>query len=159
MTHSWSERPVAARSSMARGDGADARPALMPLRLGGALALLAMGAVHLQQAVGADYSQIPTIGTLFYLNFAGALVVALALLLPLDRMVGRLGAAATSVAALAGIGMGAVSIVFLLLSEHQTVFGFREAGYASPIVVALVSEGAAVVLLAAYLAARVVRRD
>ncbi len=157
MTHSWSERPVAARRSTPRPERAVAR-ALPALRVAGALALLAMGALHLQQAVAEDYSQLPTIGTLFYLNFAGALVVALALLLPLDRLAGRLGDAAQSIAALAGIGMAAVSIVFLLLSEHQAVFGFKEFGYRSPIVVALVSEGAAIVLLAAYLMARVVRR-
>jgi hypothetical protein len=158
MTHSWSERTVATRGATAQRERAAGRPALLALRAGSALALLAMGAVHLQQAVGEDYSQIPTIGTLFYLNFAGALIVAIVLMLPLERLAGRPSGVAAPLAALAGIGMAATSIVFLLLSEHQTVFGFREADYGTPIIVALVSEGVAVLLLAAYLAGRAVRR-
>ncbi len=38
------------------------------MRFFGVLAVLAMGAVHLQQYIGADYRTIPTIGTLFLLT-------------------------------------------------------------------------------------------
>ena len=44
----------------------------------GALALLAVGTIHLQQYLG-PYSAIPTIGTLFLLNFAAAIVIGAAL--------------------------------------------------------------------------------
>jgi hypothetical protein len=127
---------------------------VMALRLFGALALLAMGVLHLQQFLGAEYSSIPTIGTLFVLNFAGALVLTLALLAPLERVLPRFGAAAVSVLSLGGVAMAALSIVFLLISEHTALFGFMESGYRTPIVVALVSEGVAVALLGAYAVAR-----
>jgi hypothetical protein len=134
--------------------GAHAQPlsvARRSLRIGGALALLAMGALHLQQYLGAEYSAIPTIGTLFVLNFAGSVVVALGLLLPIERIGGRLGAVAVTLLALGGLAMAAAAIVFLLISESTPIFGFMETGYRTPIVVALVAEGAAVLLLGAYL--------
>ena len=71
----------------------DVRPAHAlewALRVLGALSLLAVGAVHLQQ-YDALYSAIPTIGTLFVLNFAGATAIGLGLLLPVERLFGRLG--------------------------------------------------------------------
>jgi hypothetical protein len=120
------------------------------LRVTGALALLAMGALHLQQYLDAEYSSIPTIGTLFILNFVGALVIALGLLVPLERLLPRVGATAVSVLALGGAAMGAAAIVFLLISESTALFGFMEAGYRTPIVVALISEGLAVVLLGTF---------
>ena len=126
----------------------------LALRLFGALALLAMGVLHLQQYLDAEYSALPTIGTLFVLNFAGALVLTLALLTPLERLLPRFGAAAVSVLSLSAAAMAAVSIAFLLISEHTPLFGFMESGYRTPVVVALVSEGAAVVLLGGYLVAR-----
>jgi predicted histidine transporter YuiF (NhaC family) len=46
----------------------------------GAAALLGVGIDHIQQYVGAQYSVIPTIGTLFVLNFAASTVVAIALI-------------------------------------------------------------------------------
>jgi hypothetical protein len=122
------------------------------LRLGGALALLAMGALHLQQFIGAEYSAIATIGTLFVLNFAGSVVVALGLIAPTERLAGRLGGAAVTLLALGGLAMAAAAIVFLLISESTPIFGFMETGYRTPIVVALISEGLAVLLLGAYLA-------
>src|ERR687887_2679026 len=70
----------------------------------GALATLAVGAVHLQQYFKL-YSSVPTIGTLFVLNFAGATVIGLALLAPIERIV----AIAAPLAALAGIGLAATS--------------------------------------------------
>lgn len=121
------------------------------LRVTGALALLAMGVIHLQRYLGADYSAIPTIGTLFLLNFVGALVLAIALLGPIERIAGRRGA---SLVAAAGAGMAATSIAFLLISEHTTLFGFREAGYGPAIVLALAVEAVAVVALVAFLAVR-----
>jgi hypothetical protein len=61
-------------------------------RVLGALSLLAVGAVHLQQYFEL-YSDIPTIGTLFVLNFVGATIVGLGLLGPVERLLGRRGGA------------------------------------------------------------------
>jgi hypothetical protein len=128
------------------------------MRFAGALALMAIGVVHLQEFVGAHYSDIPTIGTLFAVNFAGATLLALALFAPLERLAGRHGTAVVTFSALGGIALAATSIVFLLVSEHQTLFGFRESGYRAAIVIALVAEGAAVTLLGCFLAARAAGR-
>jgi hypothetical protein len=90
------------------------------------------------------------IGPLFALNFAGATALALVLLLPLRRR----GPVLQGLAALGGIGLGLVSIAFLLLSERRPLFGFMDYGYRPAIVAALAAEAAAAVLLAAYLASR-----
>ena len=127
----------------------------LALRFVGALALLAMAAVHLQQFLGAHYSDIPTIGTLFALNFAGGTLIAIVLLAPIERISGSRGKAVTTVLALAGIAIAAMSIAFLLITESTSLFGFRESGYRPVIVVALVSEGTAALSLAAFLAARI----
>ena len=55
----------------------------------GALAVVATGVVHIQQYSAQDYSTIPTIGTLFLLNFVSAVVIALGLVAPYRRIAGR----------------------------------------------------------------------
>jgi peptidoglycan/LPS O-acetylase OafA/YrhL len=97
-------------------------------RVLGALATLAVGAVHLQQYLKL-YSEVPTIGPLFVLNFAGATVLGVALLTPSERFGGWLGHAAPAFAAIAAIGLAATSFAFLLISEHTPLFGFKEPGY------------------------------
>src|SRR5438034_8044680 len=89
----------------------------------GALAVLAVGAVHLQQ-YDMLYSAIPTIGTLFVLNFAGATAIGLGLLAPLERVLGpRWGGPALGLLILAGIGLAATAFAFLAISEHTPLFG------------------------------------
>jgi hypothetical protein len=44
----------------------------------GALAVLATGVAHIEQQPVDNYSTVPTIGTLFLLNFIAAIVVAIA---------------------------------------------------------------------------------
>ena len=58
---------------------------LLGLRALGALALLAIAADHLYEYYADHYSAIPTIGTLFLLNGAGATALALILLAPSTR--------------------------------------------------------------------------
>jgi hypothetical protein len=124
----------------------------------GAFSLLAVGAVHLQQYEYL-YSAIPTIGTLFVLNFVGATVIGLALLAPLERLLGRLGGAAVALLALGGVGQAATSFVFLLISERTPLFGFMEPGYDPPAIVASrVAELLTVGLLCSFLVARLVNR-
>jgi hypothetical protein len=114
----------------------------------GALATLAVGAVHLQQYVK-FYSAVPTIGTLFVLNFIGATVIGVALLAPIERIAGRL---AVALVALAAIGLAATSFVFLFISEGTPLFGWMEPGYdPTAIAAARISEVATVVLLGAFL--------
>jgi hypothetical protein len=122
------------------------------LRTLGAIAVLAVGAVHLYEYVG-DFSVVPIIGPLFLLNFVGATVIGLGLLVPAARM--RL---LHVLLALGGMGLAATSFVFLFISEHQPLFGFQDYGYRAEIVIALAAEAVAVVALGAYLATRALRR-
>ena len=127
-------------------------------RVLGALSLLAVGAVHLQQYFDL-YSDIPTIGTLFVLNFVGATIVGLGLLTPVERLLGRFGNPAVPLLALAGIAQAATAFVFLYISERTPLFGFQEPGYdPTAIMTARVSEIATVVFLGTFLATRFLRR-
>ena len=123
-------------------------------RVLGALALLSVGAVHLQQYLYL-YSAIPTIGTLFVLNFAGATLIGLGLLVPTERLLGRFGEAAVALLALSGIGLAATAFVFLLVSERTPLFGFMEPGYDPPaLMAARVAELVTVGALGAFLVGR-----
>jgi hypothetical protein len=138
----------------ARRAGRHSRVALLAVRVLGALSLLAVGAVHLQQ-YDKIYHAIPTIGTLFVLNFAGATAIGLALLAPVERLLGRLGGAVLALLALGGIGLAATAFVFLLISERTPLFGFMEPGYdPSAIRAARVAEVATVGLLGTFLLSR-----
>jgi hypothetical protein len=124
----------------------------------GALSLLAVGAVHLQQYLDL-YSAIPTIGTLFVLNFAGATIVGVGLLAPVERLLGRLGGLAVVLLALAGIAQSATAFVFLWISERTPLFGFMEPGYdPDAILAARIAEVATIVLLGTFLIARLLSR-
>jgi hypothetical protein len=121
----------------------------------GALSVLAVGAAHLQQYLYL-YSAIPTIGTLFVLNFAGATAIGLGLLAPLDRLLGRLGAVVVALLALGGVALAATAFAFLLVSERTPLFGFMEPGYDPPAIMATrVAELATVGLLGSFLLARI----
>jgi hypothetical protein len=127
-------------------------------RVLGALALLAVGALHLQQYFEL-YSAIPTIGTLFVLNFLGASAIGIGLLAPIERALGRWGGRALALLTLGGIALAATSFVFLLISERTPLFGFMEPGYdPQAIMFSRVSEVVTVVLLAGYGIARFVRK-
>jgi hypothetical protein len=127
---------------------------VLALRVFGALSVLAMGAAHLQQYLKI-YSAIPTIGTLFLLNFAGATVVGLGLLAPIERVLGRFGNGVVTLLALGGIGQAVISFVFLLVAERTPLFGFQEPGYDPPAIIATrVAEVAAVALLGSFLVAQ-----
>ena len=117
------------------------------LRVLGALAVLAVGAVHLEQYFAVHFAVVPVIGPLFALNFAGAAAIALGLLLPPFARLRVL-------LALGGIALAATSAVFFFISEHGTLFGFEDYGYRPAIVAALAAEAATVVLLGGYLGLR-----
>jgi hypothetical protein len=130
------------------GPGDPARRVPTILRTIGAIAVLVVGGVHLQQYLS-GYSAISIIGPLFVLNFVGATVIGLGLLVPAARL-----RTVHGLLALGGIGLAATSIVFLFISEHQPLFGFHEHGYRAAIVIALAAEAVTIVSLAAYLATR-----
>jgi hypothetical protein len=120
----------------------------------GALSLFAVGAVHLQQYDDL-YSAIPTIGTLFVLNFVGATILSVGLLVPFERLSRRWGPLVVAALALGGIALAAVSYVFLLIAERRPLFGFMEPGYnPGAIRFSQVTEIATVALLGVYLVAR-----
>jgi hypothetical protein len=112
----------------------------MSTRLLGALALLAVGIDHLVERSADHYAAIPTIGTLFVLDFAAAAAIAGGLLA---------GGRTSRPFAAAGVLVAAGSLAGLLVSEHTPLFGFRETGYRPAIVLAIVLDAAAILLLGA----------
>ena len=133
------------------GDGRTRRALAVATRYAGALALLAVGLAHLQQYADDSYSVIPTIGTLFALNFASAAAITVLLFAPVQRLSGRAGRLAVPLLALSGIGVAAGSLAGLFVSETSGLFGFMEAGYRTAIVVSIVLEAVTIALLGAHL--------
>jgi hypothetical protein len=121
---------------------------LKVMRWLGAVAVLGVGAVHLQQYLG-GYHAIPTIGPLFLINAIGSGVLALGLLLPIERWLeGRRSEIAVGLLALGGVTIGLGSLIALYIAETSTLFGFSEGTFETVMWFAVVSEAAAVALLA-----------
>jgi len=107
----------------------------------GAALLAAEAAVHLQQ-YASIFHDVRWIGPLFLANAAACLVAAAGLVHPRTR----------SLAALAGITISACALAGLVLSYGTGLLGWTEAGWRTPIALALASELGAVLALAAGLA-------
>lgn len=123
-------------------------------RLLGAGSLLLVGLIHLRE-YERFYSAIPTIGPLFLLSFVGGTAVAIALVLPLRWLLGRLAEPAVVVLALLAIGQAVTQFVFLAISEQRPLFGFQEPGYdPTAILQARITEVATVVFLTTFLVVR-----
>src|SRR5437763_13051274 len=100
----------------------------------GAIAVLAIGAVHLQQYIVENVWAYPTVATLFLLNVVGSGVVGIALLAPLERVLpDRRANAAVAVLATTALLIAMGSLVFLFISESSSLFGFTETGYRTPV--------------------------
>ena len=128
------------------------------MRFFGAIALLGVGAVHLQQYYGADYSGVPTIGPLFLLNGIGAGILGIILLLPVERVFkGRSRDAALGAVTLGGVMIAVGSLAALFISEYGGLFGFTEPAYSLPVVLAIVAETATLLLLGPLCAVTVTR--
>ena len=110
----------------------------------GALALFGVGLDHLEPYAVDHYSAIPTIGTLFVLNFVSATLISCGLAAP----PGRLGARAALALRLSGIGVAVGSLAGLVKSENSGLFGFTEAGYRPAILLSIALEVATVICLA-----------
>jgi hypothetical protein len=123
------------------------RAAAVAARYLGAAALLGVGLDHLEQYSTEHYSAIPTIGTLFALNFVSAALIAGALAAPVQRLPGRAGRIALPLLSAGGIGIAAGSLAGLLLSESTGLFGFMEVGYRPAIVLSIALELATIVLV------------
>src|SRR5436305_10138277 len=85
----------------------------------GAVGVLATGADHLYEYSVNGFSTVPTIGTLFLLNFIAATVVGVGLLLPLARISERTADPLRVLLALGGIGIAATSLIGLWISESS----------------------------------------
>jgi hypothetical protein len=129
-----------------------ARPghAQQAVRYLGAAALLGVGVDHIQQYLGASYSVIPTIGTLFALNFVSSVLLAAGLVAPIERAFRRRGKPILGFLALSGIGVAMGSLIGLLISEQAPLFGFMENGYRQAVVISIVLEVATALLLGAF---------
>jgi hypothetical protein len=130
---------------------------LQTMRYFGAVALLAVGAVHLQQYLGDDYDSIPTIGPLFLLNAIGSGVIAIGLLLPIERVLARRADAVVGLLALGAVIIAVTSLIMLFVSESISLFGFTESGYRAAVVIAILAEAATTLLLAPVAAIRTTR--
>lgn len=123
-------------------------------RFAGALAVLVVGAIHLDQWSG-PYRSIPTIGHLFVINAATAALIGLALLAPIEHVAGRWAGVAVGLAMAGGIAHATTSFVMLTISEHRPLFGFEEPGYDPAAITATRrAEVTAVIALGTSLAAR-----
>jgi hypothetical protein len=115
------------------------------------IAVLTIGAVHLDEYSAAHYSSIPTIGWLFLVNFIAATALGMMLLTPAGPPGRRWRRWLDGAGTLGGLGVGAGSLAALLVSERTPLFGFMEHGYRPIIVLAIVADGVAIVALNAVL--------
>ena len=123
----------------------------------GALSVLAVGIDHIVEYYADYYRAVPTIGTLFVLDFIGSLVVGLALLAPIRWVARGHADRLLTLLAAGGIALGAGTLAGLLISENGGLFGFMETGYRGAIVLSMAFDIAAAGLLATFLALRASR--
>ena len=116
----------------------------------GAASIFIVGAVHAQQYYDAYFSYVPVIGTLFLLSFIGSGIVGAVLVAPARLLGRRAGDAILALAALGAISIAFGSLVALLWSEYQPLFGFMESGYRLAIVLTIVFDALTTVLLGAF---------
>jgi hypothetical protein len=106
----------------------------------GALLLAGEAVVHVQQYVS-EFHDVRWIGPLFLANAAAVLVTIAGLTQPRTRRL----------AALAGIVISAVALGSLVVSYGNGLFGWQEAGFRTPVALAMITEAGAVILLATAL--------
>jgi hypothetical protein len=117
----------------------------------GAVSILVVGGIHAQQYYDAYYSEVPTIGMLFLLNFVGAGIVGAVLLAPMRLFGRRVGNVIIVAAAVGAIGIAIGTFVSLLVSEYTPLFGFMESGYRLAIVLTLLFDSLTTVFLGVFL--------
>ena len=107
----------------------------------GALLLVGEAVVHVQQ-FASEFHDVRWIGPLFLANAAAVLVTIAGLTQPRTRRL----------AALAGVVISAVALASLIISYGNGLFGWQEAGFRTPVALAMITEAGAVILLAIGLA-------
>lgn len=124
----------------------------------GAIAILATGAIHLQQLTVQDFHALPTIRVLFLLNTIGSGVAGVCLLAPLRHVFGARSAdMAEALLAATGLLIASGSLAGLFLAETVSLFGLRTHHYSTPAVLAIIAEGVAVLLLTPVFASSALR--
>jgi len=106
----------------------------------GALLLAGEAVVHVQQYI-AEFHDVRWIGPLFLANAVAVVVTIAGLTLPRTR----------PLAALAGVVISAVALASLIVSYGHGLFGWQEAGFRTPVELAMITEAGAVILLATAL--------
>jgi hypothetical protein len=106
----------------------------------GALLLAGEAAVHVQQFVSEFYG-VRWIGPLFLANAVVVVVTIAGLTMPRTRRL----------AALAGVVISALALGSLIVSYGHGLFGWQEAGFRTPVALAMITEAGAVILLATAL--------
>jgi hypothetical protein len=106
----------------------------------GTLLLAGEALVHVQQFVS-EFHDVRWIGPLFLANAAAVLVTIAGLTQPRTRRL----------AALAGVVISAVALGSLIISYGHGLFGWQEAGFRTPVALAMITEAGAVILLATAL--------
>jgi hypothetical protein len=115
--------------------------AVVPAAYGlGALSLAGEAAVHVQQFADLLHG-VRWIGPLFLANAVAIVAVVAGLALRRTRQL----------AALAGVVISALALGSLVVSYGHGLFGWQEAGFRTPIALAVIAEVGAVVLLTAAL--------
>src|SRR3954466_12762336 len=115
----------------------------------GAIGLADEAAVHIQQYVSLLHG-VRWVGALFLANAAASLVTIAGLAMPRTR----------ALAALAGIVISSLALAALVVSYGRGLFGWQEGGFRTPVELAVIAEGIAVIGLAAALApSAMIRRN
>jgi hypothetical protein len=109
------------------------------LAIGAAAATLIGGATHLQQYV-VRFHAVPGIGPSFLLNAAASLIVAVLLIVSVNRLVIS-----------AGVAIAVGSIGALLMSKTVGIFNYIDHAYERPEIFALATEATAALLLVTLL--------
>jgi hypothetical protein len=109
----------------------------------GAIALAGEAAVHIQQYADI-FHDVRWIGPLFLANAAASVVLVAGLAYERTRQL----------AALAGIVVSVLALGSLAVSYGRGLFGWQEAGFRTPVELAIIAEVAAVILLSVGLGAR-----
>jgi hypothetical protein len=91
------------------------------------------------------------------LNAIGSGVIAIGLLLPIERVLARRADAVVGLLALGAVIIAVTSLIMLFVSESISLFGFTESGYRAAVVIAILAEAATTLLLAPVAAIRTTR--
>ena len=109
----------------------------------GGVLLAGEAAVHVQQYASL-FQGVRWIGPLFLANAAASVAVIACLAYPRTR----------PLAALSGVVISALSLGSLVVSYGHGLFGWQEAGFRTPVALAVITEVGAVILLSMALTAR-----